>query len=450
MSRHALFHTFISHVRLGPCDDSPLNPGPLIVRTTGKSLHTTTVATMSESLVVKNDGLGEQLVWQACCCTIASFDVSDCSPTLDTTCLAKLCGQTGKSLACCVEQDVAYCLCPAHSLYDQILTGPTAKENVCCICCHQQATLVKPFCLSGEKPLCKSYSDGCCCQSRQACPCDADVPGMVAMYGIKCCDCGPFKCDVKPCHKIPPLSEAMQATSVETSDATIGDEYLLFAYGCCICSMYIPDTYQDAFGFTDNSLCCLCCENELKGCMLPKELSREESASTCSHLDPSATPCLLVRCHPSLFTRAPPAKPPPPAAGCMRMPRAASSLLQPACAAAHPSACASALCHTVMLLTSGQARVIKPPIMQGGPCCKGVTRTFCAVTKFAFPCDNEVPIVFAVFGCKLCERTINGECKFGDDKKVDPATGKKPLFSKVQTITPKSVKVTANETMDRA
>ena len=103
-----------------------------------------------------------------------------------------------------------------------------------------------------------------------------------------------------------------------------------------------------------------------------------------------------------------------------------------------------------MLLTSGQARVIKPPIMQGGPCCKGVTRTFCAVTKFAFPCDNEVPIVFAVFGCKLCERTINGECKFGDDKKVDPATGKKPLFSKVQTITPKSVKVTANETMDRA
>lgn len=93
--------------------------------------------------------------------------------------------------------------------------------------------------------------------------------------------------------------------------------------------------------------------------------------------------------------------------------------------------------------------MIKPPVMSGGPCCKGSTRTFCAVAKFAFPCDDEVPFVVAVLGTKICERTIQGDFKCGDDKKLDVTTGKKPLFAKINTVTPKSVKAANPEGMER-
>jgi len=316
------------------------------------------------------------MVISACCCNTFSIDLNDCKPTFDKKCLAVLCGQTGKSLTLCLEDDQACCICPLHGMYDQILTGPTAKEDVCCILCHKECALVKPYCLSGEKPCCKGFSDGCCCQTRKACPCDADVPSMYAMYGIKCCNCAPFAVDCKPCAKLPPLSKSFQTKAVEVAEAQYTDEYLICAGGCCMCSMYIPETYSDAFGATDNSLCCFCYDNECKGCMLPKDTSREEPA--------------------------------------------------------------------LLLGLSGQGRVIKPPIMSQGPCCKGVTRVFCSLTKFAFPCDAEVPFVVAVCGNKLCERTIHGKLQFGDDKKLDPATGKKPLFAKIQTVTPMSVKATAN------
>lgn len=172
-----------------------------------------------------DEGLGEQCVYMACCCCINSFDLNDCKPTCDMNCCAILCGQTSKSYYCCLESTSAMCLCPQHPFFDQTLTGPTAKENVCCILCNKEINLVKPYCLSSERPLCKAYSDGCCIQTRQAFPCDSDVPGMCALYGIKCCDCAPFACDIKPCAKLAPLSKAAQASSTEVEEANISSEY---------------------------------------------------------------------------------------------------------------------------------------------------------------------------------------------------------------------------------
>ena len=78
-----------------------------------------------------------------------------------------------------------------------------------------------------------------------------------------------------------------------------------------------------------------------------------------------------------------------------------------------------------------------------------MSRIGCTVAKFAFPCDKEVPCVFAIMGTKFVERTIDGQIKWGDDKAVDPATGKAPLFAKIQTITPTSVKVPKEQGMQR-
>ena len=136
---------------------------------------------------------------------------------------------------------------------------------------------------------------------------------------------------------------------------------------------------MDAFGFEDKSLCCLCCENDLKGCMLPKNRNDD----------------------------------------------------------------------VLLLSQSGQGRVITPPIMKGGPCCKGVQRWGCTVCKFAFPCDQEVPMVLAVCDQKLFARNINGGFEFGDNKPINPATGKKPIFSKIVTRGAMSVKEPKMEAMSR-
>ena len=317
----------------------------------------------------------EQTVIGACCCNTTSFNKNECKPGCNERCCAVFCGQTGKNLNLCIEDSVSCCLCKEHDLFDQTLTGPYDKPDVCCILCHHERNLVKPWCLSGAKPCCKGYSDGCCLQKRVACPNDVDVPGMYACYTMKICNTDPFACDFQPpcATTLPPLSKDAQSASLEVADAIPGDEYLLCGLCCCLCTMYVPDSYTDAIGCSDESLHCLCYSNECKGCLLPKTPGPEVDE--------------------------------------------------------------------LLLLAAGQTRVVKPPIAKGGPCCKGVTRIFCTVSKFAFPCDKEVPFVCAIAGSKVFERTIEGQMKFGDDKVIDPATGRKPMFSQIKTITPKSAKV---------
>lgn len=328
--------------------------------------------------------MGEQTVISATCCTISSVDPSDCNPTWDMNCVAKLCGQSEKGSQCCFEGNKASCLCKQHELFAQTLVGNTPEEEVCCIAYHKEVNMVKPLCLSAERPCCKGYSDGCCCQSRYACPCDDDVPGMCAMYALKCCDCAPFKFDFQPCVKLPPLSKDAQASAIEVEEAKMTEEFLICAGCCCLFTMYIPGSYTDAFGCTDDSLCCGCIDNGCQACMLPA--NKHENV--------------------------------------------------------------------LLLCNSGQGRVISPPIAKGGPFCKGVTRTFFTVTKFALPCDKEVPCVCAVCGYKCFERTIHGQMQWGDDKKRDPQTGKTPLFAKIVTLQAASVKAVASakvpDQMDRA
>jgi len=317
----------------------------------------------------------EQIIWSACCCNVTSLLLHECKGPIDKAWCGRMCGCTSKSSVCCYQTDAASCLCRGHPLYESVLKSDNPND-VCCIVCSGQKMIAKPFFLSGEKPCCKGSSDWLCFQSRDACPCDADVPPMCVSNGLKCCDCcnpldnSKFRFDCVPCAKIAPVSKAAQAAAVEVETASIIDEFLLCAGCCCICSMYIPTTYAEAFGLEDTSLCCFCVENGCQACMLPKNKEEE----------------------------------------------------------------------VLLLAQSGQARCIKPPIASGGPCCKGVTRMGFSVTKFAFPCDQEVPCVCAVCGQKVFERTIQGQFKCGDDKQILPATGRKPLFSKIVTRGAMSVK----------
>lgn len=49
----------------------------------------------------------------------------------------------------------------------------------------------------------------------------------------------------------------------------------------------------------------------------------------------------------------------------------------------------------MLLCFSGQIKIIKPPVLAGGPLCKGVQRNWFTLCKFAVPCDSEVPFAIA-------------------------------------------------------
>lgn len=86
--------------------------------------------------------------------------------------------------------------------------------------------------------------------------------------------------------------------------------------------------------------------------------------------------------------------------------------------------------YEIVLIRSGQVKCIDPPVLRGGALCKGVSRNFCTIAKFAFPCDEDVPFALAGCGVKCAERShTTGEihwCK--DDTPIDPHTGLRPLF----------------------
>lgn len=46
---------------------------------------------------------------------------------------------------------------------------------------------------------------------------------------------------------------------------------------------------------------------------------------------------------------------------------------------------------TFVLLQGGAITLIKPPLMAGGPCCKGISSCFCLESRCACPLDDEVP-----------------------------------------------------------
>ena len=91
---------------------------------------------------------------------------------------------------------------------------------------------------------------------------------MCASVGLKCCDCAPFKTDFRCCAETAPLGASAKSEPLEVEHAKVGDEYLICACFCDMCTMYVPETYTDAFGVTDKSVCC-CCENDTMYAMLP-------------------------------------------------------------------------------------------------------------------------------------------------------------------------------------
>ena len=82
--------------------------------------------------------------------------------------------------------------------------------------------------------------------------------------------------------------------------------------------------------------------------------------------------------------------------------------------------------------TYDQGPVVKPPILSGGPCCKAVNRFGICTTKWAFPCDAEVPLALACCGIKCCEMAAGGDLVCGPSPCANAtiselASGKKPF-----------------------
>lgn len=65
---------------------------------------------------------------------------------------------------------------------------------------------------------------------------------------------------------------------------------------------------------------------------------------------------------------------------------------------------------TLCLLQRGNAACVKPPILTGGPLCKGVAQCCCLEQRFACPCDDEVPCAFAMC-CVQCFRDYKVDFK---------------------------------------
>lgn len=285
-----------------------------------------------------------------------------CPPGLQTLFIpdnfATWLGQKDQSLCCCVQDSSSMCILNSHKDFHAI-HGHDNSDNVICILFSGESKIVKPLCLTGEKPICSGAKSGCCFESRFGCPSNKDVPWMCAYYGLKCCDCMPFACNPVCCMAIDPLPPAMEVKAMDVTEPTISkDEYMICACGFGMCSMYVPDGVKDAFGSSDNSLCC-CVEVNMKKYYLPKDMSAYE----------------------------------------------------------------------MLLCSSGQCKLVEPPILSGGPLCKGVQRNGFLFCKFAVPCDEEVPFAIACPGIKCAEKPPNGPCIcFKDERPADPATGFKPLF----------------------
>ena len=113
-----------------------------------------------------NAGSSEFLCNACCCSTTTVFVPSDFVQWL---------GQTSKSFACCFDDANASCIWKSHPQFDQLISGE--REGVCMICNTGQTTLVKPLCLTGEKPCLKSVSMGCCASSRMSIPSEC-VPSL--------------------------------------------------------------------------------------------------------------------------------------------------------------------------------------------------------------------------------------------------------------------------------
>ena len=48
------------------------------------------------------------------------------------------------------------------------------------------------------------------------------------------------------------------------------------------------------------------------------------------------------------------------------------------------------------IMLRGWATCVKPPILSGGPLCKGLNHFACIETRYALPCDEDIP---CMFGC---------------------------------------------------
>jgi len=183
-----------------------------------------------------------------------------------------ICGCLSSDLSLCTYTKSSTCICPAHPSYGALAGDRT---DICCIT-QNTSTLVKPLCLTGEKSVCKSSSKGCCFSSRCAYPCDKDVvPGCGTCF-LRCCKCGPFKCEPGCCvakGALPP--DAFGGYAVEVAEPKKGEEYIITGLGCCLTSLYVPATYADAFGTEAKGVWC-CFETDTKMSMLPKKIDGYE------------------------------------------------------------------------------------------------------------------------------------------------------------------------------
>ena len=177
-------------------------------------------------------------------------------------------GSYSDCLTCgCLVSRSKTCILRGHDAYPSLVGQ---RDDV--ICMNQRSSyIVKPLCVTGEKPVCIYVSSECCCSERRAFPQKKDVvsKARLAGCGLQICEGGVYapKCcttDVKPIQ-----STAFGGGVVPLHKVKINEEYILCAACCCMTTIFIPESNADAGG-CERLDRCLFIETDIKTCMAPE------------------------------------------------------------------------------------------------------------------------------------------------------------------------------------
>lgn len=133
----------------------------------------------NQTVLVAEPVTGSQTVFMAEFCAIQTCALSmNGESTLRSGC-------SFKQMIVCLDIEGMACVCPV-------------SENPCVVCQETKVHLIKPPILNGGA-LCKSNGRCLCLASRCAFPCDGEVPCMLALCFVKCCEGhpGPLKVDLR-------------------------------------------------------------------------------------------------------------------------------------------------------------------------------------------------------------------------------------------------------------
>lgn len=243
---------------------------------------------------------------QACCCFCFSSETTIYNPGSVTQCL----GSMKSQVICCFRSNEYNCICPGHQAFDGLSDQfKQSGDDICCVLHQSQSTFIKPNFLSGDLPVCKSVSKGCCCSSRAAFPRDKDAPGRCS---LNICPCGFFLGCADSFGFCPLMDGVGNSSFGQSLDGNVwggkgeyGQEYIFCNtfLPCSALSCSIPEYAIQALGW-EKDCKCICLKCNAYGGLLPNkeydgkdfENLRLDSVIACACVKPNSCCKDTTRC----------------------------------------------------------------------------------------------------------------------------------------------------------